>query len=283
MKVYLPRKIGFCFGVRQAINMVEEELKKGNREVYCLGDLIHNPGVMRQLTSKGLKVICNLTQVKRGAIFTRAHGVNHTILEEGTKRGLRIVQTTCPYVLRLQKITQNLASQSYHIVIVGSAEHPEIKAVVCNTPSEKLNVISSAQEIKKIPPGKKIGVVAQTTESLDNFKNIMKNLIESRLEMRVFNTICRVVRERQRETKELARKVEAMVVVGGHQSSNTQKLAEICRSKGVKTYLVESVEDINLEEIRKLSSIGITGGTSTSEKMIKDLKKALLTNKLTNK
>ncbi|MCD6575415.1 4-hydroxy-3-methylbut-2-enyl diphosphate reductase [Candidatus Aerophobetes bacterium] len=279
MKVYLPAEIGFCFGVREAIRMVEEELKKGDN-VYCLGDLIHNPVVMDELGRKGLKVIFDLSQIKKGTVFTRAHGVDHRILEEGVKRGLKMIETTCPYVLRVQKIARDLAADSYHIVIVGSAEHPEVMAVVSNTPTKKLSVIKFKEEIRKLPRGEKIGVVAQTTESLDNFKNIVKNLIEerlkSRLEIRIFNTICSVVRERQEEAKKLASKVEAMIVVGGHKSSNTKKLAEICRSQGKKTYLVEKGEELNLKEIKNLNTVGITGGTSTPEEMIRDLEKRLL-------
>ncbi|MBE0478276.1 4-hydroxy-3-methylbut-2-enyl diphosphate reductase [Candidatus Aerophobetes bacterium] len=280
MKVYIPRKIGFCFGVRHAIEMVKDELKKGNREIYCLGDLIHNPQVMKELSEKGVKVILSLSQVKRGTVFTRAHGIDREFLEEGRRRGLKIVETTCPYVMRVQRITRELATRSYHIVIVGSAEHPEVKAVISNTPTKKLSVIKEEKEIERIPRVEKIGVVAQTTESLDNFKNIVKNLIKDRLEIRVFNTLCKVVIDRQEETKQLAEKVEAMVVVGGSQSSNTQKLAEICRSSRAKTYLVEKLEDINFNEIKKLKSAGITGGTSTSEAIIKDIKKRLLNHEI---
>jgi len=282
VKVYLPQKIGFCFGVRKAITMVEEELKKKSGGVYCLGDLIHNPGVMDKLARKGLKVISNLAQIKSGTVFTRAHGVDHAILEKGNEKGLRMIETTCPYVLRGQKIARNLASQSYHIVVIGSAKHPEVMSMVSNTPTERLSVVKVAEEIKKIPLAEKIGVVVQTTESLDNFKNIVKNLIniiENRLEIRVFNTICEVVRERQKEARQLAKKVEAMIVVGGYHSSNTQQLAELCKSTGVRTYLVEKEQDIDLGEIKKLNTVGITGGTSTPEKMIRDLKERLL-NKL---
>ncbi|RLE13629.1 4-hydroxy-3-methylbut-2-enyl diphosphate reductase [Candidatus Aerophobetes bacterium] len=278
MKVYLPRKIGFCVGVRQAIRMVEEELKK-KEEIYCLGDLIHNPVVMSELASRGLKVLSDVTRIKKGTVFTRAHGVERAILEEAAKRGLRMVETTCPYVSRVQRIARNLSVQSYHIVVIGSAKHPEVRSVVSDLPTKKLSIVKTIKEIEKIPRVKKMGIVAQTTESLDNFKNIVKNLIENRLEdgleTRVFNTVCSVVRERQKETKELAGKVEAMIVVGGYKSSNTQKLAEICRNMGVRTYLIEKEEDIDLEEVKKINTVGITGGTSTPEKVIRNLEKKL--------
>lgn len=276
MKIYLPQRLGFCFGVKKAIMMVEKELETRNENVYCLGELIHNPQVMKELKEKGLKVIGSIEEVEKGILFTRAHGINHKILEEGLKKKLKVIETTCPYVLRLQKIAQKLAAQSYYIVIVGCAEHPEIIAVVSNTSTERLIVIKNAEEIGKIPQVKKVGVLVQTTESLDNFKNIVNNLIESHFEVRVFNTICKVVRERQKEAQELAKKVDAMIVVGGLQSSNTRKLAELCRQMGPKTFLVEDENQLNIEEIKPFEKIGITGGTSTPEKIINNVRKKLL-------
>jgi len=276
MRIYLPRKMGFCFGVKKAIARVEDELKRGNDKIYCLGDLIHNPKVMEDLKRKGLKVIQDINQVKEGTVFTRAHGVDYKIVEEGKKKGLKIVETTCPYVLKVQKIARALAKKSYQIIMVGSVDHPEVKAVISNTPTDKLYVVKDPEQVMNIPLGEKVGVIAQTTESLDNFENIVKNLIKYGFEIRIFNTLCEVVRERQKETLNLAKKVEAMLVVGGHNSSNTGQLVRLCRSIGVRTYFVEGEEDINYKEIEKMEKIGITGGTSTPEKMIRNIKEVIL-------
>jgi len=276
MRIYLPREMGFCFGVKKAIARVEDELKRGNDKIYCLGDLIHNPKVMEDLKRKGLKVIQDINQVEEGTVFTRAHGVDYKIVEEGKKKGLRIVETTCPYVLKVQKIARALAKKSYQIIMVGSVDHPEVKAVISNTPTDKLYVVKDPEQVMNIPLGGKVGVIAQTTESLDNFENIVKNLIKYGFEIRIFNTLCEVVRERQKETLNLAKKVEAMLVVGGHNSSNTGQLVRLCRSIGVRTYFVEGEEDINYKEIEKMEKIGITGGTSTPEKMIRNIKEVIL-------
>jgi len=276
MKIYLPREMGFCFGVKKAIARVEDELKRGNDKIYCLGDLIHNPKVMEDLKKKGLKVIQDINQVEEGTVFTRAHGVDYKIVEEGKKKGLKIVETTCPYVLKVQKIARALAKKSYQIIMVGSVDHPEVKAVISNTPTDKLYVVKDPEQVMNIPLGEKVGVIAQTTESLDNFENIVKNLIKYGFEIRIFNTLCEVVRERQKETLNLAKKVEAMLVVGGHNSSNTGQLVRLCRSIGVRTYFVEGEEDINYKEIEKMEKIGITGGTSTPEKMIRNIKEVIL-------
>ena len=276
MRIYLPREMGFCFGVKKAIAKVEDELKRRNDKIYCLGDLIHNPKVMEDLKRKGLKVIQDINQVKEGTVFTRAHGVDYKIVEEGKKKGLKIVETTCPYVLKVQKIARALAKKSYQIIMVGSVDHPEVKAVISNTPTDKLYVVKDPEQVMNIPLGEKVGVIAQTTESLDNFENIVKNLIKYGFEIRIFNTLCEVVRERQKETLNLAKKVEAMLVVGGHNSSNTGQLVRLCRSIGVRTYFVEGEEDINYKEIEKMEKIGITGGTSTPEKMIRNIKEVIL-------
>jgi len=276
MRIYLPREMGFCFGVKKAIAKVEDELKRGNDKIYCLGDLIHNPKVMEDLKRKGLKVIQDINQVKEGTVFTRAHGVDYKIVEEGKKKGLKIVETTCPYVLKVQKIARALAKKSYQIIMVGSVDHPEVKAVISNTPTDKLYVVKDPEQVMNIPLGEKVGVIAQTTESLDNFENIVKNLIKYGFEIRIFNTLCEVVRKRQKETLNLAKRVEAMLVVGGHNSSNTGQLVRLCRSIGVRTYFVEGEEDINYKEIEKMEKIGITGGTSTPEKMIRNIKEVIL-------
>jgi len=279
MKVYIPEEVGFCFGVKEAIKKVERELKKGG-EVFCLGDLVHNPLVMNELCEKGLKVVSSLSEVKKcGTLITRAHGVEQSILEKGKEKGLKIVETTCPYVLRAHKIIRKLICESYHVVIVGSAEHPEIKAILSDIPFCKVSVINSSERIREVSEEKKIGIVAQTTESLDNFENIVKNLIEKRLksgfEIRVFNTVCSVVIKRQKEAKELAEKVDAVIVVGGNKSSNTRKLVEICKKEGKKVYFIEREEELEFEKIKKLSSVGIIGGTSTPEKIIRNLERKI--------
>jgi 4-hydroxy-3-methylbut-2-enyl diphosphate reductase len=276
MRIYLPEKIGFCFGVKRAVARVEEELKKGRGDVYSLGELIHNPQVMEGLIKGGLKIISGLSGIQEGTVFTRAHGTNHSLIGEAKKRGIRIIETTCPYVLRVQKIARSLAEKSYHIVIVGSKDHPEIKSLISNTSTKNLYVVGTPEEVAQIPPVKKIGVLVQTTESLDNFKNIVNNLLEGRLEVRIFNTVCRVVRERQEETKKLAKKVEGMIIVGGYKSSNTQKLVKLCQEAGAKTYFVERKEDIDYRKIMKLNSVGITGGTSTPGKIIKEIERLIL-------
>lgn len=275
MKVFVPEEIGFCFGVRRALQLVEDELRKGGK-IYSLGDLIHNPQVVEELQRKGIKTVGELSQIREGTVIIRSHGVNPSLIEEARERGLKVVDTTCPYVLKAQRTANLLVQNSYAVVVVGLREHPEVQGIIGNAQSGKIYVIKNSQEVEKLPFMKKVGVVVQTTETLDNFEDIVKNLIKKTEECRVFNTICKVIMRRRALVRELARKVEAMVVVGGRNSANTRQLVEMCRSIGVDTYFIERKEDLKLKELKGIERIGIIGGTSTPEQTIKEIRDELL-------
>jgi len=275
MKIFLPSRIGFCFGVINALQLAESELDKKEGPVYSLGELIHNPLVIEQLTKRGIKVISNFFSVNKGTVITRAHGVDPSLIEEGKKRGLKVIDATCPYVTKVQKIAKLLSQQFYQIVIIGSESHPEVRAVKANVSNHKIYVLSKPAQVEDLPRSEKIGVIVQTTELLDNFQNIVKNLVKRRGEIRVFNTICEVIRQRQMEVKRLAKKVQAMIIVGGHNSSNTYQLVKLCQSLKRKTYFVERKKDLNFDELKNFETIGIAGGTSTPGEIIQDIKKIL--------
>lgn len=275
MQIFFPSKIGLCFGVKRALQLTNKELNKG-RKVYLWGDLVHNPQIMEDLKEKGAKVISDLSKIKEGTLVTRSHGVDPHLIKEAKLRGLKVVDTTCPYVQRVHKVAKKLSEDSYKVVIIGLKSHPEVRGVIAGIEKEKVFVVKNPREAEKIPPMEKIGVIVQTTETLDNFKNIVKNLVEKVEECKVFNTICKVIRERQKSTELLAKKVEAMIVVGGYNSSNTQKLVKLCQSLKVKTYFIEKDEDLKGEEWKNFKKIGITGGTSTPFKVIERTKRRLL-------
>ena len=274
MQVLLPPEIGFCFGVKRALRLVTNELKKEGK-IYSLGDLIHNPQVIEDLKRKGVVFVSDLSQVKGGTVIIRSHGADPSLIRRAKEKGLKVIDATCPYVAKVQKIAKFLSQNSYRIVIVGLSTHPEIKGVMASAGERKTFVVKDPQEIKKIPFTGKIGVVVQTTESLDNFSDIVKNLVKRGKECRVFNTICKVIRRRQEETKKLAKKVEVLIVVGGHNSSNTSQLAKLSQSMGVKTYFVEKEEDLDSVEWQGIKRVGITGGTSTPEELIVKIRNRL--------
>ncbi len=275
MQIFLPEKIGFCFGVKRALKLTLDEIKR-NGKVYILGDLIHNPQVAENLRRRGIKSIGNLSQIKEGTLIIRSHGEDPSVIREARKRKLRVLDATCPYVLRVQKIVRSLSQESYRVIIVGTATHPEVKGVIANVKKGGVYVVKNSQETEKLPFLKKAGIVAQTTENIENFSCIVKSLMEKTSECRVFNTICRIIRERQEEIRKLAREVEAVIVVGGYNSSNTHQLVKLCQSLEVKTCFVEKEEDLSMKEWKGIKRVGITGGTSTPEEVIEKIKNKLL-------
>jgi len=273
MKILLPPELGFCFGVKRAVEMAEESLKK-DKKVFSLGWLIHNPRVIEELEKKGVKTVNSLSRIKEGTLIIRSHGAPLSLIEEAKKRGLKIVDATCPYVRKVQNLAKKLEKDSYQVVIIGSPEHPEVKGVLSGL-RKKGKVVTSPEEAKKIGKVKKLGVVVQTTENLDNFLKCVKNLLAKAEEVRIFNTICKVIQERQKATLRVAREAELMVVVGGKNSSNTRKLFELCQKEGKKTYFIEEAQELKKKKLKGFKKIGITGGTSTPlseiEKVVKIL------------
>ncbi len=275
MDVFLTEEIGFCFGVRRALTLVSDELKRGNR-IHTLGDLIHNTGVVESLRKEGVLPISSLSQISKGTVIIRSHGASPSLIKEGRRKGLKILDATCPYVLRVQNIARYFSMKSYQVIIIGLATHPEVKAVIENVDEGRAYVVKNPQEATRIPFASKIGVVAQTTESIDNFEKIVKNLVQKGREIRIFNTICKVIRERQENTRRLAKKVEAMIVVGGHNSSNTYQLVKLCKFLKVKTYFVESRKDLQTRELKHLKKVGLVGGTSTPMRDLEEIRDFLL-------
>lgn len=274
MQVFLPREIGFCFGVKRALKLVLNEIKR-NGKIYTLGDLIHNSQVVEDLERKGIESIESLSQIKEGTLVIRSHGVDLSLIEEAKKRKIRVLNATCPRVVEVQNIVKSLSQKSYLVVIVGSNTHPEVKGLMASVKNGKVYVVKNEREAEKLPSVRKMGIVAQTTESLDNFGNIVKNLIRKGKECRAFNTICRIIRERQEGILKLAEKTQAVIVIGGYNSSNTRQLAKLCRSSGAKTYFIEKEEDLDIEELKGIKRIALTGGTSTPRETIEKIKNKL--------
>ncbi len=274
MQVFLPREIGFCFGVKRALKLVLNEIER-NEKTYTLGDLIHNSQVVENLKRKGVESIGNLSQIKEGTLVIRSHGVDPSLIEEAKKRKIRVLNATCPYVVEVQNIVKSLSQNSYLVVIVGSNTHPEVRGLMASVENGNVYVVKNEREAERLPSAKKMGIVAQTTESLDNFSNIVKNLIRKGKECRAFNTICRIIRERQEGILKLAEKTQAVIVIGGYNSSNTRQLVKLCRSSGAKTYFIDREEDLDIEELKGIKTIALTGGTSTPRETIEKIKNKL--------
>lgn len=270
MRLVVAEPIGFCFGVKRAINLAKRARLKFNR-VWTLGALIHNPEVVAELRRQGIREVGSLSQVKRGALVIRSHGCPPEVLEQARKLGIEVIDATCPYVGRVQRVARDLKSAGYLVIIVGERDHPEVQSLLGYARDAGM-VYESKMEISE----KKIGVVAQTTIPLKTFQAALTDLSQRQFEeLRVFNTICEEAASRQAAALKIAREVDLMVVIGGRNSANTSRLADIAREAGKQTYQVENRKELDPGWFAKAQRVGVTAGTSTPSWVVDDVLKAL--------
>ncbi len=269
MKVLLAKRAGFCFGVKRATQMAFEAAGRDNK-TYTLGPIIHSPQVVNKLEDMGVKVLKSLDSMENGTIIIRSHGVASGEITEAMQKKLEIIDATCPFVKKAQEHVKSLSDAGYGVVVVGDADHPEVQGIV-SYGGEKVFVVGSGEEVGKLPRMNKIGIVAQTTQSFENLKNVVSECLVRGAEIRVFNTICDATAVRQEEAKELARHVDCMLVVGGFNSANTRRLAEVCAELQPKTYHIETAEEIDPEWFDGVGKAGVTAGASTPKWIIDEV------------
>ena len=271
MKVIIADQAGVCFGVKRALDLVNAESEKGS-SLATLGPLIHNPQVVRKLEESGVRVVRSVDDVTDGCIVMPSHGVPRDVISAADNAGLQIIDATCPFVAKVHARVEDLASQGYFVVVVGDAGHSEVKAIK-SAAGENAIVISSVDEVDKIDwSGKKVGIVSQTTQTPQRFGDVVGRIAERAKEVVAYNTICYATHDRQCAARDLAPKVEAMFVVGGRNSANTNRLVEICREAGVPTYHIETVSEIRDEWVRGMRTVGVTAGASTPEWIIEEVR-----------
>lgn len=273
-KVKVAKSAGFCFGVKRAIDMVYEEAAKGGK-VYTLGPVIHNEQVVSDLESKGVKVVDNIESLDAGqdtTVIIRSHGVPEEIINRLKEKNIRIVDATCPFVSKIHHIVKEKYNEGYHIVVIGNAKHPEVEGV-CGWCGNSADVIESVEEAGKYSnyKDKKLCVVSQTTFNYKKFQDIVDILVKKSYDIVVMNTICNATEERQTEAGTIARQSDAMLVIGGKHSSNTQKLFEICKRVCPDTYFIQTLDDLDLKKLQSFRSVGITAGASTPNNIIKEV------------
>ena len=269
MKVTLAKRAGFCFGVKRATQMAFEAAGKDQR-TYTLGPIIHSPQVVKKLEGMGVKVLKNLDNMESGTIIIRSHGVASEEIDEAVQKRLAIVDATCPFVKKAQEHVKGLTEAGYCVVVVGDADHPEVQGIV-SYGGNNVFVVGSGEEVRKLPKMNKIGVVAQTTQSFENLKNVVVECLQRGGEIRVFNTICDATAVRQEEAKELAGQVDCMLVVGGFNSANTRRLAEVCAELQPRTYHIETASEINADWFGDVQRVGVTAGASTPKWIIDEV------------
>jgi 4-hydroxy-3-methylbut-2-enyl diphosphate reductase len=273
MRLYIAKSAGFCFGVKRAMEMALRAAKKNSELLYTLGPLIHNPQAVEHLKALGIKVRDRVEKIPRGTVIFRSHGVSRGELQRAKKKRLHIIDATCPIVKRAQFFANYLHRQGYDLLIVGEAHHPEVEAI--KSYLEEGVVVEDSKMVQKLGSWEKLGIIAQTTQSFNLFKEIVAACLEKAKEVRVFNTICRATMIRQKEALEIAKKVDCMIVVGGYNSGNTQRLAAICRGIQPRTYHIETARELNPRWVARRERIGLTAGASTPSWIIKEVEEEI--------
>ena len=275
MDVTVAKTAGFCFGVKRAVEKVYEQIEKGKTPIYTFGPIIHNEEVVRDLEERGVKVLETaeeLRQLTDGVVVIRSHGVGKDIYDILEKNGIEIIDATCPFVKKIHRIVSEQNENGRRVIIVGNGKHPEVEGIKGWGNDDTL-VIETAEEFEKlqISDGEKLCIVAQTTFNYNKFQDLVEKISKTRYDILVLNTICNATQERQVEARRIASEVDAMIVIGGKHSSNTQKLYEICQKECKNTYFIQSLGDFNPECVNSVRSVGITAGASTPNQIIEEV------------
>ena len=274
MEVILAESAGFCFGVKRAVEKVYEQAAIG-KKIYTFGPIIHNEEVVKDLENKGVTVIETeeeLTSLTEGTVVIRSHGVSKHICDLIAQSGLECVDATCPFVRRIHNIVEKESAAGKKIIIIGNAGHPEVEGIMgwSHTPAF---VIESAEEAENFNCKKDemLCIVSQTTFNYNKFKDLVEIFQKKGYNVNVVNTICNATEERQTQAREIAARVDAMIVIGGKHSSNTRKLYEICKEKCANTYFIQTLDDLHLELPETAALVGITAGASTPNNIIEEV------------
>lgn len=269
MKIRKARELGFCFGVRRAIRIIETEAG-GGKKIVTLGPVVHNKNVVARLKNMGVEVVSSIDNLQNGIVAISSHGASPGIHQKIKSNGGTVIDTTCPTVRSAQKTARRLAREGYSIIIFGDADHPEVRGLLGWAEDRAL----ASQDAGDIDLGKlenRIGIMAQTTQTQADFTGFVTHLMERLLpwakEIRVVNTLCSETQKRQKAAEEIAGCSDLMIVVGGYNSANTRRLAEVC-SRLVETYHIESSDEIKGDWLKGKNTVGITAGASTPDEAI---------------
>ena len=276
MKVQLAKTAAFCFGVKRAVDTVYQQVEENKDcKIYTFGPIIHNDEVIKDMQAKGVTVLEgeeDLPKAKNGIVIIRSHGVPKRICDRMDELGIQYVDATCPFVKKIHKIAMEKAEEGAFLVVIGNPVHPEVEGIM-GWAGEDAAVISTAEEAEHltVPEDRKICVVAQTTFNYNKFKELVEIISKRRYDISVLNTICSATKERQTETARIADRVDAMIVIGDNRCSNTQKLFEICKNACNNTYYIQTLDDLNVNQLRSVESVGITAGASTPNNIIEEV------------
>ena len=276
MEITVAKSAGFCFGVQRAVDSVYKELEENSGKIYTFGPIIHNEQVVEDLNKKGIEVIDTVEQLKKikeGTVVIRSHGVAKEIYDILEQQKLKMVDATCPFVKKIHNIVLDESNNGKTIIIIGNDNHPEVEGIKGWVNGEVI-VINKEDQIEKLslPEQTKACIVSQTTFNHNKFKYLVEIIRKKGYDITVVNTICNATHVRQVEAQKISSKVDGMIVIGGKNSSNTQKLYDICRNECENTFYVQTVKDLDLHELKSLKSIGITAGASTPKNIIEEVR-----------
>ena len=272
-EVILAKSAGFCFGVKRAVDTVYEQT--GKKNVYTFGPIIHNEEVVKDLEKKGVFVINTMEElddITEGTVIIRSHGVSSAVYEALQKKGVEIVDATCPFVLKIHNIVKQESANGKQIVIIGNEKHPEVEGIM-GWSKTQVHVVDTAEKAQnlQLDPQREVCIVSQTTFNYNKFKELVEIISEKGYNIIIRNTICNATEERQTEAREIAKRVDEMIVVGGSSSSNTRKLYEICKNECKDTYYIQTLNDLDMTSLGKADCIGITAGASTPNNIIQEV------------
>ena len=272
-EVILAKSAGFCFGVKRAVDTVYEQT--GKKNVYTFGPIIHNEEVVKDLEKKGVFVINTMEElddITEGTVIIRSHGVSSAVYEALQKKGVEIVDATCPFVLKIHNIVKQESANGKQIVIIGNEKHPEVEGIM-GWSKTQVHVVDTAEKAQnlQLDPQREVCIVSQTKFNYNKFKELVEIISEKGYNIIIRNTICNATEERQTEAREIAKRVDAMIVVGGSSSSNTRKLYEICKNECKDTYYIQTLNDLDMTSLGKADCIGITAGASTPNNIIQEV------------
>ena len=277
-QVKLAKTAGFCFGVKRAVNTVYEQIEGGKKPIYTYGPIIHNEEVVKDLEEKGVAVLDSISDIEKlkdgqGTVIIRSHGVSKKIYDLIEKKGLNLVDATCPFVKKIHKTVFEKSMDGCDIIIIGNDKHPEVEGIKgwCQG-NVSVTVINSEEEAEKYTAGgnKNVCLVSQTTYNYKKFHKLVEIIEKKVYNVIIVNTICNATNERQVEAKQIATEVDSMIVIGGKTSSNTQKLYEICKEECKNTYYIQTAKDLETVQLEG-DVIGITAGASTPKNIIEEV------------
>ena len=273
MKIIIAKNAGYCFGVRDAVNMAYD-IADEKGEVYMLGDIVHNERVVGDLNHAGAKVVESLEDVpENGTVLFRAHGTKNDVWDEAKNRSLDIRDATCPLVHQIHKDVKDLYDEGRKIIVIGDHGHDEVVAIADQVP--KTIIISSVEEAEKLKRIRKAGIVSQSTQAIENVQDIIKILMTKVFDLRFVNTICYPTKRNQEQIKDLAQIVDVMIIIGSFTSANSKRLTLLSDKINKNTYQVTSVNDIENKWFKKCNTVGISAGASTPDYLIEEVRNKL--------